>query len=87
MSFIYDALCGNQAVLRNLSNREAIELLPIMDATAAIGRVALFVQENPTTLAITTTSLATMSFPGIVTAAAFSAAGLAANGPVAGMPS
>lgn len=87
VSVIYYGLCQNQACFRDSSNHEAAGLLPIMDITAAIDRVTLYVQENQATLAITTASLATMGFPAIITTAVFSAAGLTANGPVAGMPS
>lgn len=58
-----------------------------MNFATAIGRVTHYVQENPATFALTTTSLATMACPTLVTAVVFSAAGLAANGPVAGVPS
>ncbi|KAM0714511.1 hypothetical protein Q7P37_009805 [Cladosporium fusiforme] len=55
-----------------------------MDATRALSTITHYANANPGIVAMAISSVAVMACPTILTSAAFSAAGLAASGPVAG---
>jgi hypothetical protein len=58
--------------------------LPNMNFTVALTTAIHYAHANPGTIAIATGSAAVVACPALLSVAAFSAAGLASNGPVAG---
>jgi hypothetical protein len=60
--------------------------LPNMNFTVALTTAIHYAHANPGTIAIATGSAAVVACPALLSVAAFSAAGLASNGPVAGDP-
>ena len=58
--------------------------MPNMNVTAALNSALRYATANPRTITVATSSVAAIACPALLSAVAFNAAGLTANGPVAG---